>query len=52
MWLGTLDASFLVNMLTRKSVVRAGKGIVRAGKRYNNMNHMDKSSFFKQCWDY
>ena len=29
-------------MLTRKSVVRAGKGIVRAGKRYNNMNHMDK----------
>ena len=31
MLLGTLGASLLVNLLTRKGIYRAGKGIVRAG---------------------
>ena len=36
----------LENMLTRKGVMRAGKGAVRAGRRYNNMDHMNKSFYF------
>ena len=31
MLLGTLGASLLGNLLTRKGIVRAGEGIVRAG---------------------
>ena len=36
MLLGTLDASVLGNMLT-------GKGVMKAGRRYNNIDHMDKN---------
>ena len=36
----------LENMLTRKGVMRAGKGAVRAGRRYNNMDHMNKNFLF------
>ena len=46
MLLGTLGASILGNMLTGKSVIRAGKGVVkvvvRAGREYNNIDHMNK----------
>ena len=35
MLLGTLGASMLGNMLT-------GKGFVREGREYNNMDHTDK----------
>ena len=37
MFLATLGASMLGNMLTGKCVMRAGKGVVRAGRKYNNM---------------
>ena len=54
--LETLGASMLGNMLTGKSVVRAGKGVVRTGIEFNNMDHMDKSfisaPFFNQYQDY
>ena len=30
-------------MLTQKGAMRTGKGVVRAGRRYNNMDHMDKN---------
>ena len=36
MLLGTLGASMLGNILT-------GKGVVRTGRGYNNMDHLDKS---------
>ena len=36
----------LENMLTRKGVMRAGKGAVRVGRRYNNMDHMNKFFIF------
>ena len=36
MLLETLGASMLGNMLT-------GKGVMRAGNRYNNMYHMDEN---------
>ena len=42
MLLGTLGASVLGNMLTEKGTMRAGKSVVRAGRRYNNMNHVNK----------
>ena len=50
MLFGTLHASVLGNMLTRK-------GVIRAGTRYNHMNHIDKKLFsstpsFKQYQDY
>lgn len=38
-----------INILTEKGVMRAGKGVEagkgvrRAGRRYNNKNHMDKN---------
>ena len=38
MLLETLGASMLGNMLTGKRVVRAGKGPMRAGRGYNNMD--------------
>ena len=54
--LETLGASMLGNMLTGKSVVRAGKGVVRTGIEFNNMDRMDKSfisaPFFNQYQDY
>ena len=40
---GTLGAPKLVNMLTEEGVIRAGKGVVREGREYNDMNYMDKS---------
>ena len=42
MLLRTLGGSMLGNMLTGKGVVTAGKVAVRAGRGYNNMNHMDR----------
>ena len=39
MFLGTLGASLLGNLLTGKGTKRAGEGIVRAG--YGNKNKMD-----------
>ena len=42
--LGTLGASVLKNMLTVKSFLRTGKGVVISGRRYNNMD-----KFFKFC---
>ena len=46
MLLGTLGASLLGNILKEKDVMRAGKGAVRAGIGYNNMDHMDKKFYF------
>ena len=40
--LETLGPSMLENILTGKLVVRAGKEIMAAGEKCNNMNHMDK----------
>ena len=40
MILETLGASKLRNMLTRKGVMRAGKGVVRTGAGYNAVNRM------------
>ena len=52
MLLGTLGASMLENMLTGKGFMAAEKGIVKAGRGYNNMDHMDKifisTPYFKQ----
>ena len=52
MLLGTLGASMLGSMLTRKGVMRAGKRFVRVGKLferawkgYDNMGHLDKKCF-------
>ena len=42
MLLGTLGASVLRNVLTVKGVLRPGKCAVRAGRVYNNINHVDK----------
>ena len=56
MLLGTLSASILGNMLTGKGIMRAQKRMMRAGRGYNNMDHMDKmlvsDSFFKQYCDF
>ena len=44
MLLGTLDASLLGNVLARKEINRAGKGVIRAGhgnkkgQKYNKVN--------------
>ena len=43
MLLGTLDASMLRNILTGKGVLRNGKGVIRARRRYDNMGHMDQN---------
>ena len=55
MLLGTLGASMLENMLTEKVVLTAGNSVVRAGRGYNNMDHMDKvfssALSFKQYQD-
>ena len=40
--LGTSFASILGNMLTLKGAIRAVNEVVRAGTRYNAMDHMDK----------
>ena len=49
-------ASVLGNMLTGKWVMKAGKCIVIAVRRYNDMGHIDKifssGPFFKQYQDY
>ena len=34
----------LGNILTRKAVMKAGKGVVRAGIGYNNIDYMSKNS--------
>ena len=44
MLLGTLGASRLENMFTRKGVKRAGKGVLRGGTGHNNIDHMDKKN--------
>ena len=47
--LENLGASMSINILTEKGVMRAGKGVEagkgvrRAGRRYNNKNYMDKN---------
>ena len=46
MLLGTLCASVLGKMLTANSVLRAGKVVVRAGRGYNNVDHIDKNFYF------
>ena len=38
MLLETLGASMLGDMLSRRGVLRAGKGVVRARRGYNNMD--------------
>ena len=42
MLIGTLEASKLRDMLTRKGVIRAKKCVARAGRGYNNMDQMEK----------
>ena len=42
MLLETLGASMFGNVLTGKGVMRAGKGLARAGIVYNTMDQMDK----------
>ena len=41
--LGTLGVSMLENILARKSVLRAGKSVVRAVREPKNTNHIDKN---------
>ena len=38
MLLGTLGSSLLGNTLTGKGVMRAGKGAVKSGRGYDNMD--------------
>ena len=33
----------LGNVLTGKGIIRARKGVVRAGREYNNMDHIYKN---------
>ena len=40
--LETLGPSMLENILTGKLVMRAGKEIMAAGRKCNNIDHMDK----------
>ena len=40
--LGTSSTSILKNMLTGKVVIRIGNSVTRAGKRCNDMDHMNK----------
>ena len=42
MLLRTLSALMLGNMLTGKWIMRAGKGVMGLGKKYNNIDHLDK----------
>ena len=42
MLLGTLGASLLGNMLTGKGIMRAKKGIIRAGAR-SNTDHLGQN---------
>ena len=46
MLLGTLGASVLENMLNEKGVI---KGVMRARRGYNNMDHMNKDFYFRVC---
>ena len=39
---GTFVASILGNKLTGKTVLKAGKELLRAGRGYNNADRMDK----------
>ena len=39
----TLGASMLRDMSTGKGIMRAVKGVLRAGGGYKNMDHMDKN---------
>ena len=52
----SLVPSSFIKGIFGKGVTRAGRGAMRAGRQYNNMNHMDKifttSSSFKQYQDY
>ena len=43
MLLGTLNVSLLEYMLIGKGVMRAWKGVVRAGREYNNTDHSHKN---------
>ena len=43
MLLGTLNVSLLEYMLIGKGVMRAWKGVVRAGIEYNNTDHSHKN---------
>ena len=39
-------ASSLVESIFRKGGMRSGRGAMRAGRGYNNMEHMDKNFYF------
>ena len=56
MLLGTLGASILGNMLTRKGVTSGGKDVVSAGTEHNNIYHTGKNvssnPSFKQYQDH
>ena len=39
-------ASSLVESIFRKGGMRSGRGAMRAGRGYNNMEHMDKHFYF------
>lgn len=43
MLLRTLSALMLGNMLAGKWIMRAGKGVMGLGRKYNNIDHVDKS---------
>ena len=48
MLLGTLGASLLGNLFTRKGTIRAGEGIVRAGYSYSIKKSFNSTtSFYK-----
>ena len=50
MSLGNVGVSMLGNMLFGKTVVRAGKRVVRAGRVYNTMDRMSKSFYFRSIF--
>ena len=39
----------LGNMLTRNGALKAGKGTMRAGREYNDMNHIGKNFYVASC---
>ena len=47
MLLGTLNFSVLEYNLIEKGVMRAWKGVVRAGREYNNKDDTDKNIYFR-----
>ena len=47
MLLGTLNFSVLECNLIEKGVMRAWKGVVRAGREYNNKDDTDKNIYFR-----